>query len=160
MEKILKGTLCAAVAILAAMGATPAFADGLEKCVSKPAGELTVFEQRQCATLAGALSHLKTAFDQAQAAEAGKPPTPHCGPTLDGMTTEETRACIADDPRDFEERCYAAHPFFRGNCVQEISAWKAAHREPAKPVRGSGVVVCGPDHWVKDHWEPSCRLIR
>jgi hypothetical protein len=33
-------------------------------------------------------------------------------------------------------------------------AWERA-RARARP--GSGVEVCGPDHWVKDHWEPTCR---
>jgi hypothetical protein len=35
--------------------------------------------------------------------------------------------------------------------------------EPGKPkaieakTQRPAIQVCGPDHWVKDHWEPSCR---
>jgi hypothetical protein len=135
MEKTLKSTLCVAGAIIAAIGVTPAFADG-SKSHSRCWWQQGVFV-------------CKSTYEDDYSKTSML-----CGSGgIDGECKTVTK--LKEQPKP--EPVYT--PPDNGFVPFDADAMERAHQREAENAKKGhfGVVVCGPDHWVKDHWEPSCR---
>lgn len=124
----MKSTLCAAVALIAAAVSVPAFA-----------GESSTYS-KHCSW------HKGKYLCEERSVSASSSSTTTCetvGPNHDTDCTTNTETTPPPAP-----------PVEFSPATWERARQRAAENEKAGR---TGVVVCGPDHWVKDHWEPSCR---
>lgn len=123
----MKSTLCAVVALVAAVVSVPAFAEDStwSKHCTWQKGKY-VCEERSISASSSSTTTCETV-----------------GPNHD--TDCRTSTVVPEPP---------APPVTFSPDAWERARQRAAENEKAGR---KGVEVCGPDRWVKDHWEPSCR---
>ena len=78
-----------------------------------------------------------------------------CNSRFGCVTTSERKR----QPRPAEPPPAAAPSKPEEPVMFDAAAWQRAHDRAAENQKkgSTGIVVCGSDHWVKDHWEPSCK---
>jgi hypothetical protein len=171
MEKTLKSTLCAAVALIAAIGSTPVLAGdfkslmeieteklqqetekltefrrAMEKINAYANDRSLPFSDRESVVRTTSAKFLK--IIEAHCLDKDQANFDECEPLFQRYI--DAAAKVPNDSLEREERARQA----------QLDAEEAAAKQKmieAQNRRPKKTEVCGPDHWVKDHWEPSCR---